>query len=159
MRYLSVGEKLALINALLALQQEYKNRKDLHEITMGQWLQEKKQPQRVIDRFWRQILVSAINEELDRMAAVYGFQVFWLGFLATKTSYEMGVPAGRLGDLLSRRFMAAFSEYSRTSPRLGQNQFHRGADDVSGKIYKADYYISALPFERAAVMDSSCAGF
>src|SRR4051794_34575406 len=99
MRYLSVGEKLALVNGLLALRREYKNRKDLHEITMEQWLQEKKQPKRVVDRFWRQILVSAINEELDRMAAIYGFQVFWLGFLATKTSYEMGVPAGRLGDL------------------------------------------------------------
>ena len=49
---------------------------------MQQWLDEKRQPPRAIERFWRQVLVSAINEELDRMAASHGFQVFRLGFLA-----------------------------------------------------------------------------
>ena len=37
---------------------------------MQQWLEEKRQPPRAIERFWRQVLVSAINEELDRMAAL-----------------------------------------------------------------------------------------
>ena len=31
------------------------------------------QTPRAIDRFWRQVLVSAVNEELDRMAALHGF--------------------------------------------------------------------------------------
>ena len=31
---------------------------------------EQRQPPRAIERFWRQVLVSAINEELDRMAAL-----------------------------------------------------------------------------------------
>lgn len=158
MRYLSTGEKVALIRALLALQQEYKKRTDLNEITMEQWLHEKKQPQRVIDRFWRQILVSAINEELDRMAAAHGFQVFWLGFLATSTSYEMGVPAGRLGDLYR-------SDLWQQSPNI-RVHLRASAESISpaglvsgGRNYKADYYISALPFERASVMDSSAPGF
>ena len=41
MQYLSTGEKVALIRALLALQQEYKRRTDLNEITMEQWLHER----------------------------------------------------------------------------------------------------------------------
>src|SRR5260370_38714402 len=66
---------------------------------MLDWLREKGQTERAISRFWRQVLVSAINEELDRMAASVGLQVFWLGFLAQSNSYQMGIPAVPLGDL------------------------------------------------------------
>ncbi len=66
---------------------------------MLDWLREKRQTQIAIDRFWRQVLVSAINEDLDYMAAAHGFQVFWLGFLARADSYEMGVPALPLAEL------------------------------------------------------------
>jgi len=54
--------------------------RNLDRISMLDWLLQKRQTPRAIDRFWRQILVSAVNEDLDRMAAVHGFQVFWLGF-------------------------------------------------------------------------------
>ncbi len=66
---------------------------------MAEWLREKRQTPAAIERFWRQVLVSAVNEELDSMAALHGFQVFWLGFLAKSKSYEMGVPAVPLGSL------------------------------------------------------------
>jgi squalene-associated FAD-dependent desaturase len=158
MQYLSPGEKLSLIKGLLALQWEYKRRKDLNNITMEQWLREKKQPQRVIDRFWRQILVSAINEELDRMAAIHGFQVFWLGFLATGTSYEMGVPAGRLGELYSADLWEK-SANIRVHLRAAADSISAGGLVSGGQVYKADYYISALPFERAEIMGSSAPDF
>ena len=93
MRYLSAGEKIALVRGLLRLQTEYGSNAAISTTYRWvDWLQEKRQPQRVVERFWRQILVSAINEELDRMAAAWGFQVFWLGFLASQDCYEMGVP-------------------------------------------------------------------
>ena len=57
---------------------------------MQQWLEEKRQPARAIERFWRQVLVSAINEDLDRMAAIHGFQVFRLGFLSNPEFYRDG---------------------------------------------------------------------
>ncbi len=53
---------------------------------MQQWLEEKRQPARAVERFWRQVLVSAINEELPRMAASHGLQVFQLGFLQNSTA-------------------------------------------------------------------------
>ena len=77
MRFLSVGEKLDVVRAIRAIPKE-RNRADLDRITMQEWLEEKRQPARAIERFWRQVLVSAINEELDRMAAAHGFQVFRL---------------------------------------------------------------------------------
>src|ERR1700694_1389360 len=58
--FLSFSEKLAVMRALRAIQRESAQRQDLDRITMQQWLEEKRQPARVIQRFWRQVLVSAI---------------------------------------------------------------------------------------------------
>ena len=106
--YLSLADKLTLALGLIALGLEYKRRKDLDEISMLDWLQEKRQTPRAIERFWRQVLVSAINEELDKMAASHGFQVMWLGFLRHRDSYEMGVPSIPLVELYSERVWRRF---------------------------------------------------
>ena len=98
LKFLNLSEKLAVARGLLAIRQE-SGRTDLDQISMQQWLVEHRQPPRAIERFWRQILVSAISEELDRTAASHGFQVFRLAFLATSNAYEMGVPAVPLGEL------------------------------------------------------------
>src|SRR5260370_36585340 len=50
-------------------------------------------------RFWRVVLVSALDEELDRTDARFGVDVFWKAFLSNSTGYRMGVPAVPLADL------------------------------------------------------------
>jgi len=65
---------------------------------MLDWLREKAQPADAIERFWRPVLVSAINEELGVMPP-HGLQVFRLAFLAKRDNYEMGIPAVPLGEL------------------------------------------------------------
>src|SRR4029453_10624816 len=112
LRFLSTGDKLAVTRGLLALRGERPPRRDLDRISMLDWLREKRQTPRAIDRFWRQVLVSAINEDLDRMAAAHGFQVFWRGFLARSDSYEMGVPAVPLADLYSAEVWRRFTRVS-----------------------------------------------
>ena len=52
------------------------------------------------------MLVSAVNEELDRMAAAHGFQVFWLGMIARADSYEMGIPDVPLRELYDEHSLA-----------------------------------------------------
>ena len=150
MQYLSLSEKLALARGLLALRFEYGNRKDLGDISMAQWLDEKRQPARVVDRFWRQILVSAINEELDRMAAAWGFQVFWLGFLASSDGYKMGVPSACLGDLYGAAAWARFPSV-RLHLRTPVASLSGKGACISGEMRTADFYVSALPFEKAEV--------
>ena len=149
--FLSTGEKLAVGRAILAIERE-KNRPDLDRITMRQWLEEKRQPARAIERFWRQVLVSAINEELDRMAASHGFQVFRLGFLACKDSYEMGVPAVPLGALYGSE---AWAKMGRVELRMRQPVekivIENGRVDhvlAGGVEHRADHYIAAVPFEK-----------
>src|SRR5436305_2136158 len=99
MHCLSSRDKRGIARALYALRRERTRRKDLDRISMLDWLLQKRQTPHAIDRFWRQVLVSAVNEDLDRMAAIHGFQVFWLGFLASADGYEMGIPSVPLGDL------------------------------------------------------------
>ena len=149
--FLSFGEKLALARAMQAIGREH-GRADLDRITMQQWLEEKRQPQRVIERFWRQVLVSAVNEELDRMAAAHGFQVFRLGFLARKDSYEMGVPAVPLGQLYSSDSWARMGNVEiRLRAPVSRIVIRDGVAQsaiVDDEEIRGDYYVSALPFER-----------
>ena len=101
--FLGAADKIAISNAMWALRREHGKRDDLDRISMLDWLREKHQTERAIRRFWNQVLVSAVNEDLDRMAASHGFQVFWLGFLARADAYEMGIPAVPLGDFIWHR--------------------------------------------------------
>ena len=109
-------------------------------------------PMRAIERYWRQVLVSAVNEELDRMAAAHGFQVFWLGMIARADSYEMGIPAVPLRELYDEHSLAAagavrIPHRSAVTTIDRRRRYHRGFTPRSGP-HTADYYVSALPFER-----------
>ena len=148
LKYLNLGEKLALSRGLLALRRE-RRRTDLDRITMLDWLREHRQPERVIDRFWQQVLVSAINEDLERMAAAHGFQVFWLAFLARSDSYEMGVPAVPLGALYSPQVWEQYPNV-RLHMRCPVERLTPDGVVAAGQRITADYYISTVPFERLA---------
>ncbi|HEX4169067.1 MAG TPA: hydroxysqualene dehydroxylase HpnE, partial [Bryobacteraceae bacterium] len=122
-------------------------------ITMLDWLKEKNQSPRAIERFWRQVLVSAVNENLERMAAAHGLQVFCLGFLAAATSYEMGIPAVPLADLYAEE---AWSNYPNVRIQHRQSVRHLCIGDGkvtglllnSGEVRTADKYVLAVPFEK-----------
>ena len=69
------------------------------DMTMLEWLRRQGQTQRSIERFWRVVLVSALDEELDRADARYGIEVFWKAFLANRCGCRLGVPAVPLAEL------------------------------------------------------------
>jgi zeta-carotene desaturase len=147
MPFLGLADKAGIARALMALRRERKRRADLDRISMLDWLRQKRQTPRAIDRFWRQVLVSAVNEDLDRMAASHGFQVFWLGFLANAEGYQMGVPAVPLRELYAadawRRLGNVRMRFRTPVEALGSAGVTAG-----GGLHTADYYICALPFER-----------
>ncbi|MBC7928646.1 MAG: FAD-dependent oxidoreductase, partial [Bryobacteraceae bacterium] len=149
LRFLTGSEKFALVRGMLALQRQFGVRRDLDRITMAQWLHEQRQPERVVQRFWRQVLVSAVNEELDRMAATHGFQVIRVGFLGGPVAYQMGVPSLPLGELYG-------PQRWRDLPNV-RIRFRQKVDSVSengvrvdGEMRRADAYVVAVPFENAA---------
>jgi len=147
MHCLNRHDKVRIARALLAIRRERTRRKDLDRISMLDWLLQKRQTPHAIDRFWRQILVSAVNEDLERMAAVHGFQVFWQGFLARADSYEMGVPAVPLAQLYGvdawKRQGNVRLHFRATVDRIDADGFVVGGERIGG-----NYYVCALPFER-----------
>jgi zeta-carotene desaturase len=68
-------------------------------ISMLEWLRRRYQTKGAIERFWRVVLVSALDEELDKTDARYGIDVFWKAFLSNRTGYRMGVPTVPLAEL------------------------------------------------------------
>jgi len=153
--YLNFSEKLAVARGIRAIAAE-SGRDDLDRITMQQWLEQHGQPPRAIERFWRQVLVSAINEELDRMAAAHGFQVFRLGFIARKNAYEMGVPAVPLGELYSQE---RWKQIGNVEIRLRAPVERVIVEDglvkevvAGGETLRADTFVCALPFERVPAL-------
>jgi squalene-associated FAD-dependent desaturase len=151
LNFLNFGEKLAVARAMRSIPKESK-RGDLDNISMLDWLKEMRQPAGAIERYWRQVLVSAINEELDRMAAAHGLQVFRLGFLARKDAYEMGVPAVPLGRLYGSEAWKRIGNVElRLRAPVSRIVIESGA--VRGVVaseqeVRGDFYVCALPFER-----------
>jgi len=156
LHFLGAADKISVVRGLLAVQREFRKRAGLEEMSMLDWLREKKQTPVAIDRFWRQVLVSAVNEDLGRMAAVHGLQVFYLGFLSHADSYEMGVPRVPLAELYSEN---AWTKYPRinivhrapvTNLRIEDQKISELI--ANGEPVKASRYVLAIPFERIATI-------
>ena len=95
---LSWSDKIAISRAMLALMGSLPPDSSK---SFADWLREHHQTQGAIDRFWKVVLVSAINEDLDRISVRYGAQVFRESFLKSAEAGRMGVPTVPLSDLYS----------------------------------------------------------
>jgi zeta-carotene desaturase len=149
LKFLGLADKIAVARGMLAIPRERKTRDDLDRISMLEWLREKRQTPRAIERYWRQVLVSAVNEEPDRMAAAHGFQVFWLGMMARADSYEMGIPDVPLRELYDERSLGKLVRLRHRSAvsAIEYDAAVSGIHTAAGRE-QADYYVSCLPFER-----------
>src|SRR4030088_1924741 len=66
------------------------------------WLKRHGQTAQAIERFWKTILVSALNEDLDQVSVPYAAEVVRESFLKSPAAGLMGIPAVPLTDLYSR---------------------------------------------------------
>jgi zeta-carotene desaturase len=96
---LPFADKRAIANALLAIARSGGSPPGIEGISMLDWLQRMKQTRGATERFWRVVLVSALDEELDRTDARYGIEVFWKAFLGNRDGYRVGIPSVPLADL------------------------------------------------------------
>jgi zeta-carotene desaturase len=137
--FLSWSDKFALASDLRALQNRAGDGA-LERMTMAEWLLSRNVSENSYRRFWRPILVSALNEEPERASARAAFQVFAEGVLGAKTSYEMGVPAVPLAELYGGAWSAVRVHLREPVARI---------DPASRE---ADVYISAVPYDRIAAL-------
>jgi squalene-associated FAD-dependent desaturase len=157
---LSGKDKLAIARAMRALSRH------LPEDSEGDflsWLKRHRQTPRAIDRFWKTVLVSALNEDLDRMSVRYAAQVFRESFMKSAEAGKMGVPSIPLSDLYGVAI-----EYIRarggevllrsTVSAVGTKQNSVGIL-ANAAERQFDYAILAAPFQSAAnLLPSDAAG-
>lgn len=151
---LTLRDKLSIARAMLDILRTKGKPGDLEEtggISMLEWLRRRGQTQGAIERFWRVVLVSALDEELDRTDARFGVDVFWKAFLSNRTGYRMGVPAVPLANL----YDGCKSEIERRGGEVNLRAPMRGLKIESGEISAArfdegkeetaDAYVFAVP--------------
>jgi squalene-associated FAD-dependent desaturase len=116
-----------------------------------QWLRRHGQTGRAIERFWKTVLVSALNEEIDLISVPYAAQVMRESFLKSPTAGRMGVPTVPLTELYCRA-----GEY--ISARDGEVRFRSGVESfrtefaevklLAGSSEEAfDFAVLAVPFD------------
>lgn len=96
-RMLSARDKASIARAILALS---RGLPDSGEDFLS-WLRRHGQTQPAIERFWKTVLVSALNEDLDRISSRYAAQVFRESFMNSAEGGRMGVPSIPLSQLYS----------------------------------------------------------
>ena len=121
----------------------------LDSVPMLEWLKGHLQTDRAIEFFWRVVLTSALNEDLERVSAWHGLQVFWKGFLVNRAAYRVGVPAVPLGELYRLRLPGV-----RVHLRASARSIEASSGRVTavclgdGRRARARWFIVAVPFEN-----------
>lgn len=148
---LSLADKRAIAKALLAIARASGRPKDIESISMLEWLHRMKQTPGAIERFWRVVLVSALDEELARTDARYGIDVFWKGFLANRSGYRVGIPTVPLAALYEGCRETVVKRRGAVRLRSGVREIRlRGGEFASavledGSEVTADACVAAVP--------------
>jgi squalene-associated FAD-dependent desaturase len=150
---LNLADKRGIANAMMAIATAGGHPTGIDGISMLDWLQRMKQTPAAIDRFWRVVLVSALDEELSRTDARYGIEVFWKGFLANKNGYRVGIPSVPLAELYEGCREAVLRRGGEVRLRAGIREIRvrdNGFASVvmdDGTETSADACIAAVPHE------------
>lgn len=153
LRFRSLGwrDKAGIARALGQIARRRGQPGDSRGVTMLEWLRRHGQTPAAIERFWRLVLVSALDEELDRAEAQYGIDVFWKGFLANRHGFRLGVPRVPLGELYAGCREAIERGGGEIRTRARAARFRIEAGRVEGLIFddgteaRADAYVAAVP--------------
>ena len=124
--------------------------------TLGEWLKRNRQTAGAINRFWRLVIASALNADVDEIALTYAAKVIRELFLNSAAAGSMGMSSVPLSELYS-----GAEQYLREhgSEVLFNASFEGAAWDeetsqwtlatrAGGQV--ADFLVLALPFEATA---------
>lgn len=150
---LGLRDKIAIAKAMI-LMLRAGNTPEHSELSIGEWFRRTGQTERAILRFWRPILVSACNEELENIACIYAFKVFREGFLYHPKAFHFGVPRVPLGTLYTEPtlgYLAVRGGEVRRKTVVDRIEVESGRVTgivlQDGSCLTADYYVSGLQFD------------
>ena len=153
---LNLRDKIGIARAL-AVMLRTRTEKAREDLDMGAWLQAQRQTEQAVRRFWRPILVSACNEEPERISCLHAFKLFRDGFLLNARAFHFGVPRVPLGTLYTEPTLAYLQKRGscvHTRTIVEQIHFSNDANPTvtgltlqDGERIEADMYVSALQFD------------
>jgi len=151
-KLLSWRDRLAVGYALFRMLLEQNRLEQLDQVSMLDWLLKHGQTSRTIEIFWRTILVSALNEDLEVASAKYGIKVFTEALLKNSTGFHIGIPSVPLRELYTEpclRVLKARGGEVRLRATVTKIEVvdSRVAGVLLGDGTKlvGDYYLSGLP--------------
>ena len=145
---LGLGDKLGIARAMLSLMGSAPSDDGRSFLD---WLRRHGQTDLALERFWKTVLVSALNEDLDRLAVNYAAQVFRESFLKSRAAGRMGIPSVPLTELYN-----AAGDYIRA--RDGQVRLRCSVESfssqpacaqlsVDGRLQEFDHVLLAVSFD------------
>lgn len=165
-KMLGAGDKLGIARAMNAMSRRLPE--DSGEDFLA-WLKRHKQTERAIERFWKTVLVSALNEDLDRVSVRYAAQVFRESFMKSAAAGKMGLPTIPLSDLygvatdyirarggqvLLRSSVTAIAPKPKGAGVLSSSSPARAnparSGDPGAGEQQFDFVVLAAPFQNAA---------
>jgi squalene-associated FAD-dependent desaturase len=151
-KMLSARDKLVIARAMFAMSRGLPDSGD----DFLSWLRRHGQTERAIERFWKTVLVSALNEDLDRVSSRYAAQVFRESFMNSAEAGRMGVPSIPLSQLYSAAIDYIRSRNGEVLLRCGANAVNSCSTGVristAGDDRQFDYAVLAAPFQSVAAL-------
>lgn len=153
----SLADKISIARGMMAFVREIPKET---EQSFADWLAKSGQTKGAIRRFWRPALISALNEDADRISLHYAGMAIREMFLRSPEAGRMGVPMIPLSELYGRA-------HAYIRERGGEVHLQSNVDAVSwdeskltwnlamgaaGKSHSSDGLIIALSFEAMAKM-------
>lgn len=149
---LSLRDKLAIGTALQSFVRGYP--KDDSE-SVASWLRRKRQPEGAIRHFWRPVVISALNDTLDRCSMRYAGQVFHETFLRSAEGGRLGIPTLPLSEFYGRVASCCAGQGAEHFEKSSVHALQRRGADWSvrmqdGAELTARSVLSAVSFEHLA---------
>src|SRR6202522_2821783 len=150
---LTLADKFSIANAMMAIAMSGGRPANIERTSMLDWLHRMHQTPGAIERFWRVVLVSALDEELARSDARYGIEVFWKAFLGSSMGYRVGIPTVPLADLYEGCREAIVRQRGEVRLRCGIREIRVKENCFAGALLEdgtevfADACVSAVPHD------------
>jgi squalene-associated FAD-dependent desaturase len=152
-RAFTLRDKLALGRAFRGLMRPIPD--DSTE-SLGAWLARHRQTKGALDRFWRLVIASALNADIDSIALPYAAKVIRELFMNSAAAGSMGmsmVPLGELyggaAEFLQRRGSSVLFNASVESATWNQETSQWTLATRAGNL-RSDFIVLAVPFEAMA---------
>ena len=152
---LSLQDKFAICRGMMAFLRGVPE--DCEE-NFADWLERHGQTRRAIERFWTPVLLSALNEDLDRISVHYAGLVFRTAFMQSAAGGRKGVPTIPLSELYGYAVAYIEQRDGTVSLRKSVTGFDRNAESgrwhvrFDGSSIEADAIVLALPFEAVQTL-------